>query len=137
MMDLEQLKEKVNADDGYMRFLGVEVTDLGEGYCECRAPLGPEKNNPHGIAHGGFLISVCDNAAGVAGTTLGRTVVGRSVDFHFLHPGRGAYVTARGRVVQAGRTTGLCQVEMYDDQQRLICVGSFELYFLDGRPQPV
>lgn len=134
-MDLEQLKAHVNQDTGYMRFLGIEVTDLAEGYCECRAPLGPEKNNPHGIAHGGFLISVCDTAAGIAGTTLGRVVVGRSVDFHFLHPGKGTYVAARGRVVEAGRTMGLSQVELYDDQGRLICVGSFELYFLDSRPQ--
>ncbi len=135
MMDLEQLKERVNADEGYMRFLGIEVTDLAEGYCQCRAPLGPEKNNPHGIAHGGFLFSVCDTAAGIAGTTLGRTVVGRSADFHFLRPGTGAFVTAEGRVVEAGRTTGLCQVELFDEKGALISVGSYELYFLDGRPQ--
>ena len=135
MTDLEKLKEKVNADEGYMRLLGIEVTDLAEGFCRCRAPLGPEKNNPHGIAHGGFLFSVGDTAAGIAGTTLGRTVVGRSADIHFLRPGTGAFVTAEGRVAEAGRTTGLCQVELYDEQGTLICAGSYELYFLDGRAQ--
>ena len=134
MTDLEELKRKVNADDGYMRFNGIEVTDLAKGYCRCRAPLGQEKNNPHGIAHGGFLFSVCDTAAGVAGTTLGRSVVGRSADIHFLKPGRGGYVTAEGRVVEAGRTTGLCQVEMRDDRGELIVSASFELYFIDHRP---
>lgn len=129
-MDLEQLKKRINDDDGYMRLLGIEVTDLAQGYCVCRAALGREKNNPHGIAHGGFLISVCDTAAGVAGTSLGRSVVGRSVDFHFLRPGRGAYVTAEAKMVQAGRTSGLCQVELYDEQRQLISTGSFELHFL-------
>lgn len=130
-MDLEQLKQRVNDDGGYMRFLGIRATEVADGYCECRAPLGPDKNNPHGIAHGGFLVSVCDTAAGIAGTTLGRKVVGRSMDFHFLRPGRGAYVTARARVVQAGRTSGLCPVELYDEAEQLIATGSFELHFLD------
>ena len=135
MQDLQRLKASVNAGEGFMRMLGIEVTALEPGYCECRAPLGPEKNNPHGIAHGGFLFTVCDTAAGVAGTTLGRGVVGRTADIHFLRPGTGAYVTARGRVTEAGRTMGLCQVELFDDRDQLIVTGSFELYFLGSVPQ--
>ena len=131
MTDLEKLKERVNADEGYMHFLGIEVTDLAEGYCQCRAPLGPEKNNPHGIAHGGFLFTICDTVAGIAGTSLGRGVVGRSADIHFLRPGRGTAFTGKGRVVQAGHTTALCAVELYDDRDELIVSADFELFFLN------
>ena len=133
-MDLEKLKEKVNADEGFMRFNGIEVTHLEPGCCQCRARMEKNKENPHGIAHGGFLFTICDTVAGIAGTSLGRGVVGRSADIHFLKPGRGGYVTAEGRVVEAGRTTGLCQVEMRDDRGELIVSASFELYFIDHRP---
>lgn len=129
-MDLEQLKDRINADDGFMRANGIELTALERGRSECRAALGPDKNNPHGVAHGGFLFSVCDCAAGIAGTSLGRPVVGRAADIHFLRPGRGAFVTARAHVAEAGQTMALCQVEMFDERERLIVTGSFELYFI-------
>lgn len=135
MIDLEELKRRLNAENGFSRFLGMEVTELQPGYCECRAPLGPERYNPHGFAHGGFLFSVCDTAAGLAGTTLGRAVVGRAADIHFLHSGTGAFVIARARLAEAGHTMALSQVEMYDDRERLIVTGSFELYFLSALPK--
>lgn len=131
MDEWEEYREKINRENsGYMRLNGIHVTALAKGYCECQAALGPDVNNPHGIAHGGFLFTVCDNATGIAGSTLGRKVVSRSADIHFLHPGRGAYVTAKARMTEAGHTTGLCQVEMFDEHGTLIVTGSFELYFI-------
>ncbi len=129
-MDLEKLKEKVNNDKGYMAYNGIRVTELDTGYCQCWVELSENKTNPHGIAHGGFLFAVCDSIAGIAGTTLGRSVVGRSADIHFLRPGRGSGFTGKARIVEAGRTTGLCAVELYDDSDTLVTTGSFELYFL-------
>ncbi len=130
-MDLEKLKEKVNADEGFMRFNGIEVTHLEPGCCQCRARMEKNKENPHGIAHGGFLFTICDTVAGIAGTSLGRGVVGRSADIHFLRPGRGTAFTGKGRVVQAGHTTALCAVELYDDRDELIVSADFELFFLN------
>ena len=105
-MDLEKFKDLVNSREGYMRFNGIEVTRLEPGFCEARAPMGPDKTNPHGMAHGGFLFTLCDSVAGIAASTRGRNVVGRSADIHYIHPGDGEYLTARATVVHEGGAAG-------------------------------
>ncbi len=135
MTELEELKRRVNADDGYMHYNGIEVTDLAPGYCEARAAMGPEKRNPHGMAHGGFLFTLCDSVGGIAATTTGGNVVGRTGDIHFLRPGQGAYFTARGRVTQAGRHMALCRVDVFDETEMLVATADVEMFFLteEGR----
>ena len=133
-MDLDKLKARVNARGGYMRLNGLEVTELAPGYCEARAPMSKEKMNPHGMAHGGYLFTLCDTAAGVAATTLGRKVVGRTASIHFLRPGSGTYFTAKSRVIQSGRHMALGRVDVFDDQEELIATADVEMFYLEGDP---
>ena len=135
-MDLEELKARVNAGEGYMRFNGLEVTELSPGYCEVRAAVGREKLNPHGIAHGGLLFTLCDTAAGVAATTLGRSVVSRTADIHFLHPAPEGTLTARGRVADAGGHMACCTAEVLDGEGKVLAAASFEMFFIQGPFRP-
>ena len=128
-MDLEKFKEHVNAREGYMRLNGIEVTRLAPGFCEARAPMGPDKTNPHGMAHGGFLFTLCDSVAGIAAST-GRNVVGRSADIHYIHPGDGKYLTARATVVHEGLHMALATVELYNDREQLIVTAQVEMFFI-------
>ena len=134
-MELDELKARVNADEGYTRLNGMEVTALSPGYCEVRAAVGREKLNPHGIAHGGLLFTLCDTAAGVAATTLGRNVVSRAADIHFLHPALGGTLTARGRVADAGGHMACCTAEVLDDRGEILATASFEMFFIQGPGQ--
>ena len=129
-MDLEKFKDLVNSREGYMRFNGIEVTKLEPGFCEARAPMGPDKTNPHGMAHGGFLFTLCDSVAGIAASTRGRNVVGRSADIHYLRPGDGAYVTARATVVHEGLHMALADVKLYNDREELIVTAQVEMFFI-------
>lgn len=128
---LERLKRQVNDSGGYTALNGIEITKLEPGYCEGRAEMGQDKTNPHGMAHGGFLFTLCDTVGGIAATTLGRSVVGRSADIHYLRPGKatGSF-TAKGRVVEAGRHIALCAVELFDDEGTLLVTASVEMFFL-------
>ncbi len=130
MTDLEQLKQKMNAQGGYMAFNGIEVTRLEPGYCEVRAPMGPEKLNPHGFAHGGYLFTLCDTVAGMAAVTGGRSVVGRSADIHYLSPAGGDFLTARARIVREGRHMCLGSVELYDGHGKLAVTACVEMFFV-------
>lgn len=131
MPDLDELREKINAEEGFARHNGIRVTSLEKGRCTCAATVTEKVQNPHGVAHGALLFGLCDTAAGVAATSLGRSVVSRSADFHFLRPAEGA-VTAVGRVVSAGLHMAYCAAEVYDEAGELLAAGSFEMYFLQG-----
>ena len=129
-LDLEKFKEHVNAREGYMRLNGIEVTKLAPGFCEARAPMGPDKTNPHGMAHGGFMFTLCDTVAGIAASTRGRKVVGRSADVHYIHPGDGKYLTARATVIHEGLHMALANVELYNDREQLIVTAQVEMFFI-------
>ena len=129
MLDLDELQERINSEEGFARHNGIRVTSLEKGRCTCAATVTDKVQNPHGVAHGALLFGLCDTAAGVAATSLGRSVVSRAADFHFLRPAEGA-VTAVGRVVSAGAHMAYCAAEVYDESGVLLAAGSFEMFYL-------
>ncbi len=132
MVDAEWLKNRVNRQEGFALHNGITVTRVAEGYCACQVELGADKFNPHGFAHGGLLFAMCDTAAGTAATSLGRGVVTRSADIHFLRPGTGRIITAEGRVADHGRTHAYCTAEARNERGELVCCASYEMVFLEG-----
>ena len=135
MNDLDEWKKRLNVREGYMGLNGIEVTALSPGYCQVRAPMGPDKANPHGMAHGGYLFTLCDTAAGIAASTLGRKVVGRTASIHFLRPGSGAYFTAEAHVIQSGRHMVLGRVDVLDERDSLVATADVEMFYLEGEPE--
>ena len=133
MVDAQWLKDRVNRQEGFALHNGITVTEVGEGYCACRVEMSEEKCNPHHFAHGGLLFAMCDTAAGTAATSLGRGVVTRSADIHFLRPGTGRVITAEGRVTDHGRTHAYGVAEARDESGKLVCAATFEMVFLEGQ----
>ena len=133
MIGTEELKEKLNARDGFTRHNGVRVIDLGEGWCDCEVVLTDEGKNPHGIAHGGLLFTMCDTAAGVAASSTGRRVVSRTGSIHFLAPAAGGTFTARGRVVRAGRHMAYCTAKVFSETGELLATADFEMFYIEGK----
>ena len=79
--------------------------------------------NPMGTLHGGVLCDIADAAMGMAwAATLGEgeTFTTLELKINFLRPVWTGKLTATGRVVQGGRTVGLLECDVVDDQGRLV-----------------
>ena len=135
MADWEKWKENINAENGFVHHNGITVTEIAEGVCTCQVSLGQKGLNPHDMAHGGLLFTMCDTAAGIAATTTGRKVVSRAADIHFLRPAWPGLLTVRGQVVRAGRQTALCTAEVRDERGELLTTASFEMFFIGALDQ--
>jgi uncharacterized protein (TIGR00369 family) len=101
---------------GFMRHLGAEMTVVEPGVCEIRLPFREELGQQHGFFHAGAVAAVADSAGGYAAYTLmasGDSVLTVEYKINLLAPGRGEEVIARARVVRAGRTLTVCQVDVY------------------------
>ena len=71
-------------------------------------------------------------ATGVAARTGGRITVTLDSDIHFLRRAKDTEkLVARGRVVKAGRTTGLVTAEVFDDTDKLIATADMTVYYVD------
>lgn len=107
-----------------MAFLGAELSELKPGYCEIRLPYRAELTQQDGYFHAGILSTIADTAGGYAGYTLmpaDSRVLTVEYKVNLLAPAEGELLVARGRVIRAGRTLVITQVDVgivKDGQER-------------------
>ena len=104
-----------------------------------RLALRPEVMNPFGAAHGGSVAALIDSVAGsaIAAATLPDDRIRGTIDMqvHFLERARGEYLLAEGHVVRAGRSVAIAKVEVRDDQNLLVAMGTATFRLADPGTQ--
>lgn len=103
--------------------VGFQLTSLERGRATMSFEAGERHANPMGTLHGGILCDVADAAMGMAfGSTLksGETFTTLELKINFLKPIWQAKLQAIGRVVQRGRTVGLVECEVLDEEGMLV-----------------
>ena len=120
--------------DDFNRHNGLRLTDVDDGTATVEVTLRRESLNPRGMAHGGLIFTLCDVATGVAARTGGRMTVSQDASIYFLRPGVNTEkLTAKGRVLKEGRTTGYAEAEVFNDDGTLIAKAAVTVHYLDDR----
>ncbi len=90
-------------DSEFARLLGMTVIEASEGYSkvtmECQG-----KMNPGGVAHGGAIFALADQAFGIAANCCGIHRVAVSVSIQYIAPAKGSLVAIARRVEDNGST---------------------------------
>lgn len=97
-------------------------------------------NYVQGILHGGVISAVLDTTGGLTASLgalekmKGQTAeeIGKSLTkigtidlrIDYLRPGKGNYFVATGSIMRAGRRVSVTRMELYNDQNVLIAVGT-------------
>ena len=58
--------------DAFSKWLGIEVVEVGEGFCTLKMTIREEMTNGFNIAHGGITYSLADSALAFAANTHAR-----------------------------------------------------------------
>ena len=82
--------------------LGMRVVEARDGYARVEMDC-TGKMNPDGVAHGGAVFSLADQAFGIAANCTGVHRVAVSVHIQYLAPATGALVAIAQRVSDNGR----------------------------------
>ena len=120
----------MNSRSGFNMHNGIVITDISDELCVVEGELLPEAMNPLGMAHGGFVYSLCDVAAGALVGQNGGEFVTLSANMSYLRPSQGTKLRAEGRLLKKGRTVCVVETSVYDDQDRLTARGTFEIYIM-------
>jgi uncharacterized protein (TIGR00369 family) len=123
----------------FMGFLGAELAAVEPGYCEIHLARRAELTQQHGYMHGGALATLADNAAGYAAFSLmpaDASVLTVEYKLNIMRPGVGDRMTARAKVIKAGRTITVVESNVYgvDNGKEVMCVTSIQtIMALHGR----
>ena len=120
----------MNSCSGFNMHNGIVISDISDELCVVEGELKPQAMNPLGMAHGGFVYSLCDVAAGAVVGQNGGEFVTLSANMSYLRPSQGTKLRAEGRLLKKGRTVCVVDTFVYDDQDRLTARGAFEIYIV-------
>ena len=67
-----KIVNKMYDQDAFSQWLGIEIVDVSEGYCQLKMKVRKEMLNGFHIAHGGIAYSLADSALAFASNSHGR-----------------------------------------------------------------
>jgi 1,4-dihydroxy-2-naphthoyl-CoA hydrolase len=120
------------ADAGaFVRAAGLVLDELTAEKVVGHIDLGAEHHTPWGIVHGGVYATAIESAASIGASTAVRpqnmVAVGLTNTTHFLRSATSGRVVVRANALNQGRTQQLWQVDIKDEQGRLLAHGEVRL----------
>ncbi|MBS7341381.1 MAG: PaaI family thioesterase [Suilimivivens sp.] len=131
-VQLEQAMRKIIDTNSYMRYLGVEMLKLTEGYGLGRMRYKEELLNPYGMLHGGSLYSLADIIAGAVACMGGHFVTTVSGNMNFLLPAdHTEFVYCEAIQLRQGKHLAVFDVKIKDDENRVLDSGEFTFFLTE------
>ena len=116
--------------------LGMKLVELDTGYSAVEMVFTPEMENLFGMAHGGAVFSLLDEAFETASNSHGTVAVALSMSVNYTAtPTPGMKLTARAREMNLTRKTATYDIRAEDETGRLIACCQ-ALVYRKGIPLP-
>ena len=110
-------------NDTCAKTLGIKIIEMDEGYAQMTMAVSPNMLNGHQTCHGGQLFSLADTAFAYACNSQGLAAVASAASIDFLRPALvGELLTATARVKQQGKLTGVYDIEIINQQLKIVAL---------------
>jgi acyl-CoA thioesterase len=115
--------------DEFSRWMGVEILDIGEGYCKITCNIKKEMLNGFGVTHGGIAFSLADSALAFSAATYGRISLAIDNSISFTQKtGEGNQLVAESKCLNLTYKTGLFEISVRDENENLVAVMKATVY---------
>lgn len=126
---------KLRLGDRVSRGLDISVDGCGPGCASLSMTVTENMVNAYEICHGGYIFTLADTAFAYAASTRNNVAVGLSCHIDYVRPAKnGNRLHAHAEVTYAGKTTGVVNVKVVDQNGRQIAELHGRYYNLD---QPI
>ncbi len=137
-MNTRQVLDSLNAHNRntLMEVLEIEYTEVGENSLTATMPVNARVHQPMGILHGGATAALAESVGSAASALQldleTQSAVGLELAINHLRSLREGQITGTARAVHIGRRTHLWQIEIHDQDQRLIAQAKLTMMVLDN-----
>ncbi len=116
----EAIFKKVETEPFAQKF-GIRLIDLEEGYSKVEMKLTSDMENFGGMAHGGALFAVIDEAFETASNSHGTVAVALNMNITYISPpSPGSRLIAEARELSRTQRTAVYDIKLFDEQNLLI-----------------
>lgn len=134
----QEVYEIMIARDRFSAWLGLQVDEVGEGYCRLHYTVKEDMLNGFERLHGGVLFSASDSAFAFACNSHGRITVALDVSITFTRPAKaGDKLFVEAREIHLGNKTGLYDIRTTNEKGELVCLFKGTAYRTDKPVTPV
>ncbi len=120
----EKVKEAIFRQvekEPFAQKLGLKLVDLDEGYSRVEMNFTSDMENIHGMAHGGALFSLIDEAFETASNSHGTVAVALNMNITYLSsPLPGSRLIAEAREFNRTKKTAVYDIKVFDKQNNLM-----------------
>lgn len=117
--------------------LGIVFTEIGDDYVEASMPVDERTVQPFGILHGGASVALSESLGSmaahlcIADPSL-HSGVGVEVNANHLRSVKsGSSVTGRATPIRVGRRIQVWNIDVRDDDERLVCTSRLTVAVVD------
>jgi acyl-CoA thioesterase len=115
---------------------GLKLVDLGDGYSKVEMNFTRDMENILGMAHGGAIFALIDEAFETASNSHGTVAVALNMNITYVAPpSSGSRLTAEAREFSRTQKTASYDIKVVDDQKNLIA-SCQALVYRRGKPLP-
>ncbi|MER3482181.1 MAG: competence protein ComA [Meiothermus sp.] len=119
-MDFAQLQQET-----LVSTLGIRLLEASPERVVAEMDVTPKVHQPFGFLHGGASVSLAETVASIGAFLAapeGHTSFGLEINANHLRSVREGKLTATGTPIHSGRTTAVWNIEIRDEQGRLVCI---------------
>jgi len=123
-------------EEPFAKKFGIKLLDLDEGYSKVEMKFTPDMENFLGMAHGGALFALLDEAFETASNSHGTVAVALNMNITYISPPvPESRLIAEAREISRTQRTAVYDIKLFDDQNNLI-VSCEALVYRKGIPLP-
>lgn len=112
--------QEIFAKANFMTMLGVELIDLGPGWCDTQLVVREDHLQQDGFVHAAVVAAIADHSAGGSSATLcAAEAFPLTVEYkiNLLRPAIGERLRCRAEVLKAGRSLTVAESEVYAQKE--------------------
>jgi len=115
---------------------GLKLVDVGKGYAKVEMIFSSDLENIFGMAHGGAIFALMDEAFEVASNSHGTMAVALNMNINYLaSPAKGAKLTAEAKEINKTKKTAVYDIAVTDDNNNTIAACQALVYRME-KPLP-
>ncbi len=129
------VKFRNSAANRFAMYTGVRITDIGPGWAMGEIKIELHNTNPIGSVHGGCIFTLADSVGGAAASSRKRPATTVNSGINYLNPAMAdntKMLYAKAKERKAGKSTCVYDIEVTDQDGRLIATSTATYFYLKG-----